>query len=115
MLVHLPNERTAGYMRLALTRQLAKLPTDLRRTLTWNQGKEMAEHVRFTIDTDIDVYCCDPHSPWPMVCFMSTSREACPQHLHRRRSRRGGQAVQRSPSANARMNDTLRDVSESPR
>ena len=64
VLVHLPNGRTAEHMRLALTRQLAKLPTDLRRTLTWDQGKEMAEHVRFTIDTDIDVYFCDPHSPW---------------------------------------------------
>jgi IS30 family transposase len=64
VLVHLPNGRTAAHMRRALTRQLAKLPADLRRTLTWNQGKEMAEHVRFTIDTDIDVYFCDPHSPW---------------------------------------------------
>lgn len=40
------------------------LPTELRRSLTWDQGKEMAEHVRFSIDSKIDVYFCDPHSPW---------------------------------------------------
>jgi IS30 family transposase len=64
VLLHLPDGRTAEDVRLALTRQLKKLPVLLRRTLTWDQGKEMAEHVRFTIDTNIDVYFCDPHSPW---------------------------------------------------
>jgi IS30 family transposase len=64
VLLHLPHGRTAEHVRGALTRQLAKLPAELRRTLTWDQGKEMAEHVRFTVDTDIDVYFCDPHSPW---------------------------------------------------
>ena len=38
--------------------------SQLRRTLTWDQGKEMAEHVQFTIDTNINVFFCDPHSPW---------------------------------------------------
>jgi transposase, IS30 family len=63
-LLHLPDGRTADHVRVALTRQLVRLPSDLRRTLTWDQGKEMAEHVRFTIDTDIAVFFCDPHSPW---------------------------------------------------
>ncbi len=40
------------------------LPDELRRTLTWDQGKEMAEHARISIDADIDVYFCDLHSPW---------------------------------------------------
>jgi IS30 family transposase len=64
MLLHLPNGRTAEHVRIALTRQLSTLPRELRRTLTWDQGNEMAEHVRFSIDTKIDVFFCDPHSPW---------------------------------------------------
>ncbi len=50
MLFRLPNGRTAEHVRVALTRQVAKLPAELRRTLTWDQGKEMAEHVRFSLD-----------------------------------------------------------------
>jgi len=64
VLVPLPDGRTAPHVRAALTRPLTRLPADLRRTLTWDQGKEMAEHVRFSVDTNIDVYFCDPHSPW---------------------------------------------------
>jgi IS30 family transposase len=64
MLLHLPHGRTAECVRAALSRQLASLPADLRRTLTWDQGKEMAEHAQFTIDTNISVFFCDPHSPW---------------------------------------------------
>jgi IS30 family transposase len=64
MLLHLPHGRTAEDVRAALTRQVMKLPAELRRTLTWDQGKEMAEHVRFSIDTKMPVYFCDPHSPW---------------------------------------------------
>ena len=64
MLVPLPHGRTAAHVRVALTRQVTRLPADLRRTLTWDQGKEMAEHVRFSVDAAIEVYFCDPHSPW---------------------------------------------------
>jgi IS30 family transposase len=64
MLLRLPSGRTAEDVRIALTRQISKLPAELRRSLTWDQGKEMAEHVRFSIDSKIDVYFCDPHSPW---------------------------------------------------
>jgi transposase, IS30 family len=64
VLLHLPHGRTAADVRAALTRQISKLPAELRRTLTWDQGKEMAEHVRFTTDTNMEVYFCDPHSPW---------------------------------------------------
>jgi IS30 family transposase len=64
MLLHLPKGRTAEDVRVALTRQVSKLPAELRRTLTWDQGKEMADHVRFSMDTDMQVYFCDPHSPW---------------------------------------------------
>lgn len=64
VLLHLPHGRSAEDVRAALTRQIAKLPAELRRTLTWDQGKEMAEHLRFTTDTNMTVYFCDPHSPW---------------------------------------------------
>jgi IS30 family transposase len=64
VLLHLPHGRTAEDVRAALTRQILKLPAELRRTLTWDQGKEMADHVRFTTDTNMQVYFCDPHSPW---------------------------------------------------
>jgi IS30 family transposase len=64
VLLHLPHGRTAEDVRAALTRQVSKLPAELRRTLTWDQGKEMAEHVRFSTDTNMVVYFCDPHSPW---------------------------------------------------
>ena len=64
VLLHLPHGRTAEDVRAALTRQVSKLPAELRRTLTWDQGKEMADHVRFSTDTSMEVYFCDPHSPW---------------------------------------------------
>jgi IS30 family transposase len=64
VLFRLPHGRTAEDVRTALTRQIFKLPAELRRTLTWDQGKEMADHVRFTTDTNMQVYFCDPHSPW---------------------------------------------------
>ncbi|MFP2913413.1 IS30 family transposase [Pyxidicoccus sp. 3LFB2] len=64
MLLHLPQGRTAGHVRDALTQKIGQLPQALRRSLTWDQGKEMAEHVRFTLDTAVQVYFCDPHSPW---------------------------------------------------
>jgi IS30 family transposase len=64
VLLHLPHGRSAEDVRAALTRQVSKLPAELRRTLTWDQGNEMAEHIRFRTDTHMEVYFCDPHSPW---------------------------------------------------
>ena len=56
--------RGADAVRDAITRACAELPEQLRRTLTWDRGKEMADHRRFTLATDIKVYFCDPRSPW---------------------------------------------------
>jgi IS30 family transposase len=64
LLVALPQGRTAEAVRAALVERILTLPEQLRRSLTWDRGTEMAEHVRFTIDTGVQVYFCDPHSPW---------------------------------------------------
>lgn len=48
----------------ALIKQAHKLPRELYKSLTWDRGKEMADHKRFTLTTDINVYFCDPHKPW---------------------------------------------------
>ena len=47
-----------------MTKRIITLPAQLRRSITWDQGKEMAEHVRFTVDTGVQIYFCDPKSPW---------------------------------------------------
>ena len=64
MLVALPGGRSAPAVRAALQARVVTLPDQLRRTLTWDRGKEMAEHVQFTVATGVPVYFCDPHSPW---------------------------------------------------
>ena len=63
-LVALPDGKRAESVRLALTASILTLPAQLRRSLTWDQGHEMAQHLQFTVDSDVQVYFCDPHSPW---------------------------------------------------
>jgi IS30 family transposase len=57
-------KNTAEAVRTAMSRKILRLPAELRRSVTWDQGKEMAEHRRFTVDTGVQVYFCDPKSPW---------------------------------------------------
>ena len=64
MLVHLPNDHTAETVRDGLIKTMATLPEHLRGSLTWDQGSEMAGHKSFTMATDMQVYFCDPASPW---------------------------------------------------
>ncbi len=90
MLLHLP--RMPGYgeaprvkngpplaghgaraVREAITRTIVGLPGELKRSLTWDQGAEMAEHARLRIDAGLDVYFCDPHSPWQRPTIENTN------------------------------------------
>jgi len=64
MLVRLPVDHSAPAVREAIAGSITTLPEALRRSLTWDQGPEMAEHVRLTVDTGVQVYFCDPHAPW---------------------------------------------------
>ena len=64
MLLHLDGDHTAETVRDAMTAKVKTLPAHLVRSITWDQGSEMAQHARFSIDTGVDVYFCDPHSPW---------------------------------------------------
>ena len=64
ILLKLPNGHGAPAVRAAMTKRILTLPAQLRRSITWDQGKEMAEHTQFTIDTGVQIYFCDPKSPW---------------------------------------------------
>ncbi len=64
ILLKLPNGHGAPAVRAAMTKRILTLPAQLRRSITWDQGKEMAEHMQFTIDTGVQIYFCDPKSPW---------------------------------------------------
>ena len=64
LLAPLPDSHKAIDLREVLTPMVASLPDQIRKTLTWDQGKEMAEHAGIAIDADIQIYFADPHSPW---------------------------------------------------
>lgn len=64
MLLHLPQGRTAEAVRDAMAAKILTLPAALRRSITWDQGSEMAQHAQFRVETGVPVYFCDPHSPW---------------------------------------------------
>ena len=63
MLIKIDNQ-TAEHVAQRLATEVQRLPDELFKSLTWDQGKEMSRHHQFTIDTGIQVFFCDPHSPW---------------------------------------------------
>lgn len=64
MLLCLPDNRRAATVAAVMQQQIETLPTQLRRSITWDQGIEMADHAKFTVATGIPIYFCHPHSPW---------------------------------------------------
>ena len=64
LLLHLPDGREADKVNEAMRRAIKALPSELVRSITWDQGKELSHHTSFTVATGVQVYFCDPHSPW---------------------------------------------------
>ncbi len=73
MLVEVNGKDTATVVK-ALTKQVKKLPAELRQSLTWDRGSELADHKKFSIATDVEVYFCDPSSPWQRGTNENTNR-----------------------------------------
>ena len=90
----------------ALIKQAHSLPKELYKSLTWDRGTEMADHRRFTLATDIDVYFCDPHSPWQRGSNENTNR------LLRQYFPKG---TDLSVHSQAKLNAVARQLNERPR
>ena len=73
MLAHIENKNTDTVVR-ALIKQSQKLPSELYKSLTWDRGSEMSGHKKFTLATDVQVYFCDPKSPWQRGSNENTNR-----------------------------------------
>jgi IS30 family transposase len=105
MLAKAPN-RTSKTVVDALIKQARRLPNELYRSLIWDRGSELAEHQRFTMETDISVYFCDPQSPWQRGSNENTNgllRQYFPKGLDL------------APFSQAELNKVARQLNERPR
>jgi IS30 family transposase len=105
MLAKVSNRETQTVV-TALIRQARKLPDELYKSLTWDRGKELADHRRFTMETDVAVYFCDPQSPWQRGSNENTNR------LLRQYFPRG---TDLAPHSQAELNRIARRLNERPR
>ena len=105
MLAKVKNKDTESVVS-ALIKQAKKLPAELYKSLTWDRGKEMADHQRFTLATDIKVYFCDPSSPWQRGSNENTNR------LLRQYFTKG---TDLSVTSQAKHNAVARQLNERPR
>jgi len=105
MLAKVKNKDTESVVS-ALIKQAKKLPDELYKSLTWDRGKELADHQRFTLETDIDVYFCDPRSPWQRGSNENTNR-LLRQYLP--------QGTDLSLHSQAKLNAIARQLNERPR
>jgi IS30 family transposase len=105
MLAKVPRRDTQTVI-TALIKQARKLPDELYKSLTWDRGKELADHQRFTMETDIAVYFCDPQSPWQRGSNENTNR------LLRQYFPRG---TDLAPHTQAHLNKVARQLNERPR
>ena len=105
MLAKVPNRDSRSVVS-ALIEQARSLPDALWKTLTWDRGKEMAEHRRFTLATDVAVYFCDPQSPWQRGSNENTNR-LLRQYLPR--------GTDLSVHSQERLNEIAREMNQRPR
>ena len=106
----------AEAVRDAITRTITSLPEQLRRSLTWDQGSEMAEHARLRIEAGLQVYFCDPHSPWQRGTNENTNGLLAavlpegdrPERAQRGRPRSRGRGPQRQTAQDARVENARR-------
>ena len=83
MLIALPHDRQAHTVAVAIKQRIAHLPKELKRTLTWDQGREMSEHGWLAKTSGLKIYFCDPHSPWQRGSNENTNgllRQYLPKH-----------------------------------
>ena len=74
VLLHLPDGHTPDQVAAEMIDQMGRLPTHLRRSLTWDQGREMARHAQISMALQMPVFFCDPHSPWQRGSNENTNR-----------------------------------------
>ena len=105
MLVKVENKSTDAVVP-ALIKQVKKLPSHLMKSLTWDRGLELSAHRKFTVATNVDVYFCDPSSPWQRGSNENTNR------LLRQYFPKGTNIAVHSQ---AKLNQVARQMNERPR